>query len=190
MQNSAAMNSDVKALLTLLLLKTGTNSPEIHNALQLAAASRVMMAEEYAGPSRSAVADTTPHNVAKLRPTAGMSDAAAASARKMKQNSEAMNSDIKALLTLLLLKNGADANEIQTALRMAAASRAAMAEEQAEAYRVETLAESAATSGADIASVTARQVVRNEQLGKRRPAPHLSTDVLTCDLSVLSNRQA
>ena len=34
MQNTAAMNSDVKALLTLLLLKTGTGSPEIHNALQ------------------------------------------------------------------------------------------------------------------------------------------------------------
>lgn len=163
MQNSAAMNSDIKALLTLLLLKTGTSSPEIHNALQLAAASRVMMAEEYAGPTRSPVTETTPYNVAKLRPVAG-SDAAATSARKMKLNGEAMNSDIKALLTLLLLKNGAGSNEIQTALRMAAASRAALAEEQADALRAEALAEQVSTTNTDVAQLTARQAVRNDQL--------------------------
>jgi hypothetical protein len=53
MHNAATMNSDVKALLTLLLLKTGTSSQEIHNSLQLAGASRVMMAEEFASPPRA-----------------------------------------------------------------------------------------------------------------------------------------
>jgi hypothetical protein len=135
MQNTAAMNSDVKALLTLLALKTGTSSPEIHHALQLAAASRVMMAEEHANPSRSQ-ADITASNVAKLRPNANMPETSA-SVRRMKQSADAMNSDIKALITLMLLKNGADANEIQTALRMAAGSRAAAAAEEAEAQRVD-----------------------------------------------------
>ena len=137
MHNAATMNSDVKALLTLLLLKTGTSSQEIHNSLQLAAASRVMMAEEYATPARNAP-DTATNNVAKLRPIGGTNDIVSAAAKRMKQSADSMNSDIKALLTLLLLKNGAGSNEIQTALRMAAAQRAAMAEEQAEAVRAET----------------------------------------------------
>jgi len=169
MQNSLAMNSDIKALLTLLLLKTGTSSPEIHNALQLAAASRVMMAEENAGPTRSPLTDTPVNNVAKLRPISGVPDAVAASARKMKLNADAMNSDIKALLTLLLLKNGAGSNEIQTALRMAAASRAAMAEEQAEVTRAEVQSEPAPTA-AEIASTTARQALRNDQLAPNEAA--------------------
>lgn len=134
MQNTAAMNSDVKALLTLLALKTGTTSPEIHHALQLAAASRVMMAEEHASPRGQG--DATASNVAKLRPNGNVPETSN-SVRRMKQSAEAMNSDIKALITLMLLKNGADANEIQTALRMAASSRAAAAAEEAEAMRVE-----------------------------------------------------
>ncbi|QUS37674.1 hypothetical protein RPMA_01435 [Tardiphaga alba] len=138
MQNTAAMNSDVKALLTLLALKTGTSSPEIHHALQLAAASRVMMAEEHANPARG-TADATASNVARLRPSANNVPETSASVRRMKQSAEAMNSDIKALITLMLLKNGADANEIQTALRMAAGSRAAAAAEEAEALRADNL---------------------------------------------------
>lgn len=136
MQNTAAMNSDIKALLTLLALKTGTTSPEIHHALQLAAASRVMMAEEHANPPRNQ-ADATTSNVAKLRPNTNNVPETSASVRRMRQNAEAMNSDIKALITLMLLKNGADANEIQTALRMAASSRAVAAAEEAEALRAE-----------------------------------------------------
>jgi hypothetical protein len=134
MQNTAAMNSDVKALLTLLALKTGTSSPEIHHALQLAAASRVMMAEEHANPARGQ-AESSASNVAKLRPNGTNMPETSASVRRMKQSADAMNSDIKALITLMLLKNGADANEIQTALRMAAGSRAAAAAEEAEAQR-------------------------------------------------------
>jgi hypothetical protein len=165
MQNTAAMNSDVKALLTLLLLKTGTSSPEIHNALQLAAASRVMMAEEHASPSRTQGADATGGNVAKLRPTApGSVPETSASVRRMKQSADAMNSDIKALLTLLLLKSGADANEIQTALRMAASSRTAAALEEAESVRAEAQAEAASAAMNELASITGKQVVRNDQL--------------------------
>lgn len=144
MHNAANMNSDVKALLTLLLLKTGTSSQEIHNSLQLAAASRVMMAEESATPARGQAPDASTNNVAKLRPIGGASDTLTATARRMMQNADAMNSDIKALLTLLLLKNGAGANDIQTALRMAAASRAAQSEDQADAVRAENLAEAKA----------------------------------------------
>ena len=154
MHNAATMNSDVKALLTLLLLKTGTSSQEIHNSLQLAAASRVMMAEENSIPAR-ATPDATTNNVAKLRPIGGTSENVSAAAKRIQQIADSMNSDIKALLTLLLLKNGAGSNEIQTALRMAAAQRAAVAEDQAEAVRAETQAEVA----------EAPKVVRTEQAG-------------------------
>jgi hypothetical protein len=165
MQNSAAMNSDVKALLTLLLLKTGTSSPEIHNALQLAAASRVMMAEEHANPTRMQATEASSSNVAKLRPVAAVNvPETSAAVRRMKQSAEAMNSDVKALLTLLLLKSGADSSEIQTALRMAAASRAVAAAEEAESIRVETQAEATSAAMNELASITARQAVRNELL--------------------------
>ena len=163
MQNTAAMNSDVKALLTLLALKTGTTSPEIHHALQLAAASRVMMAEEHATPSRQHQGDMTASNVAKLRPANGAVPETSASVRRMKQSAEAMNSDIKALITLMLLKNGADANEIQTALRMAAGSRAAAAAEEAETLRMEQQADENPEMVAELASLAGRQASRGEK---------------------------
>jgi hypothetical protein len=49
-QNAYEMNSDVKALLTLWLLKAGTSPETIQMTLQLAAASRIMAAEEQAAP--------------------------------------------------------------------------------------------------------------------------------------------
>lgn len=163
MQNPAAMNSDIKALLTLLALKTGTSSAEIHNSLQLAAASRLMMAEETAVPARATNVEATASNVAKLRPA---TPETAPAARRMKQSADAMNSDIKALLTLLLFKNGADAVEIQTALRMAAAARANAAADEAESVRVETQNDETASVPAmtDFAAINARQAIRNEQL--------------------------
>jgi hypothetical protein len=165
MQNTAAMNSDVKALLTLLLLKTGTSSPEIHNALQLAAASRIMMAEEHANPARGQNVEASGSNVAKLRPAGnGSVPETSASVRRMKQSADAMNSDIKALLTLLLLRSGADSSEIQTALRMASASRVAAAAEEAESVRAETQAEAASAAMNELASITVKQAVRNDQL--------------------------
>lgn len=163
MQNPAAMNSDVKALLTLLALKTGTSSAEIHNSLQLAAASRLMMAEE-TSPSRAATAETQASNVAKLRPANGDADTTPA-ARRMLQTASAMNSDIKALLTLLLFKNGADAVEIQTALRMAAAARATAAADEVEPVRVTTSETVPATTDH---AASARQAIRNEQLAQAK----------------------
>lgn len=68
MQNTAAIYSDAKALLALLLLKAGTGSPEIHNALRLAATSRIMMAEKHANLSRLQNAEMTASNDARLRP--------------------------------------------------------------------------------------------------------------------------
>jgi ribosomal protein L7/L12 len=183
MQNSIAMNSDIKALLTLWLLKTGTNAQEIHTALQVAAASRVMVAEENAGPSREEAAPT-PNNVAKFRPASE----ALAVARRQSQQADAMNSDIKALLTLSLLKIGATSNEIQTALRLAAASRVAASEERAEPARSETPVQrepiadttlaaagvgpipaavndtAPAVAASEPISVSAKQSLRNDQL--------------------------
>jgi hypothetical protein len=154
------MNSDIKALLTLWLLKTGTNAQEIHTALQIAAASRVMVAEENAGPGRAEEAAPPANNVSKFRPASE----ALSNARKMRQQADAMNSDIKALLTLSLLKIGTSSNEIQTALRLAAASRVPASDERIEPARTEEIAQPEAASVADAASANAKQAVRNDQL--------------------------
>jgi hypothetical protein len=115
MQNALAMNSDVKALLTLWLLKMGTKTQEIQTMLQLAAASRVMVAEEL-----SLATMEEPHpaagNVATLR-CASEPNAAVV-------QTSTMHSDIKALLTLALIKVGVSLDDIQTTLRLAAGSRA------------------------------------------------------------------
>lgn len=115
MQNALAMNSDVKALLTLWLLKMGTKTQEIQTVLQLAAASRVMVAEELSLASME-----EPHsgtgNVATLR-CASEPNAAVV-------QTSTLHSDIKALLTLALIKVGVSLDDIQTTLRLAAGSRA------------------------------------------------------------------
>ena len=122
MQNALAMNSDVKALLTLWLLKMGAKTQEIQTVLQLAAASRVMVAEEL---SLASMGDERPHsatgNVATLR-CASESNAAIV-------QTSTMHSDIKALLTLALIKVGVSLDDIQTTLRLAAGSRAEAAYE-------------------------------------------------------------
>src|SRR4051812_32268732 len=104
MQSAYEMNSDVKALLTLWLLKAGTSPETIQMTLQLAAASRIMVAEEHAAPPPNDRREPRPANVAKLRPA---TDANAAATNRARLNVGAMNSDIKALLSLALLKVGA-----------------------------------------------------------------------------------
>lgn len=47
MQDADILNSDVKALLILLLLKTGTSAGEIATALQMAATSRLVASPEH-----------------------------------------------------------------------------------------------------------------------------------------------
>jgi recombinational DNA repair protein RecT len=160
MQTTTAMNSDVKALLTLWLLKMGTSSQEIQTTLQLAAASRVMVAEEQApleedGPQAAS-------NVALLR---SASEVSSATARHDHQTARAMHSDIKALLALSLLKIGTSTIEIQTTLRMAASARAEAAEEAAAAAAVEAPAPAPEKVRAiETPSQTPRQALRNAHL--------------------------
>lgn len=157
MQN-AAMNFDIKALLTLLLLKQGTSPKDIQIAVNLTAAARLMVAEEYAdlAPSED-VPDAG--NVTKIRP-ARRSEA---DAQPFEPHADAMNSDIKALLMLLLLQNGASSREIQTTLRLAARTRSLMADEQPEAPS-EEVAVVAASKPQETRAMTPKQALRNDHL--------------------------
>lgn len=157
MQSAYEMNSDVKALLTLWLLKAGTSPETIQMTLQLAAASRIMAAEEQAAPPPNDKREPRPGNIAKLRP---IPDANAAATNRARPNVGAMNSDIKALLSLALLKVGASSGEIQTTLRLAAALRTGAADANNEAPRSAVTTEPAA----DIVSLTPKQVFRNGHL--------------------------
>ena len=157
MQNNA-MNFDIKALLTLLLLKQGTSSKDIQTAVNLTAAARLMVAEEYA---ELAPGEDAPEagNVTKIRPARrGEADA-----RPFEPHADAMNSDIKALLMLLLLQNGASSREIQTTLRMAARSRGLMADEQPE-EAAEEIAIVAVSKAHETRTMTPKQALRSDQL--------------------------
>lgn len=163
MQQSAATASDTKALLTLWLLKTGTTAAEIRISLQLAATSRVMAAEERGFAATADAPLALAHNVSQLHP--GGDPDMLKEAREAHFAAEAMNSDIKALITLSLLKIGTSQEEIHRALRLAARSRATDAEQSSNGIPLEELA-SAHTADA---SSTPKQVFRNEHL-----APPLS----------------
>ena len=65
--NNSAMNFDIKALLTLLLLKSGTSSRDIQTAVNLTAAARLMVAEEYADSAAADEAAMEGGNVTKIR---------------------------------------------------------------------------------------------------------------------------
>jgi hypothetical protein len=124
--HNSAMNFDIKALLTLLLLKQGTSSKDIQTAVNLTAAARLMVAEEYAGQ------DEAPPEAGNITRIRSARHPEADASRPFEPHVDAMNSDIKALLMLLLLQNGASSREIQTTLKMAARSRGAAADEHAE----------------------------------------------------------
>jgi hypothetical protein len=123
MQNPHAMNADVKALLTLWLLKMGTTTQEIQTVLQLAAASRVMVAEEL---SLLSMEEIRPHQTA--RNVASLRSASAPNAAVTQ--TLAMHSDIKALLTLALINVGVSLDDIQMTLRLAAGSRTECARDE------------------------------------------------------------
>lgn len=167
MQNAAAMNLDIKALLTLLLLKTGTTSKEIQTAVNLAAASRLMVAEEVAESPREEREDNVSQSlvsrVTKFRTEAKKSDAYVRN-WEADRNAAPMNSDIKALLSLLLLQNGVSSSEIQTTLRLAATSRFASPEAQTEASESDEAAEVSESRPATGPSAAPRQAVRNDHL--------------------------
>jgi hypothetical protein len=161
MQNTA-MNFDIKALLTLLLLKQGTSSKDIQTAVNLTAAARLMVAEEYAelAPSEDA---PEAGNVTKIRPARRCEADTVADARRFEPHADAMNSDIKALLMLLLLQNGASSREIQTTLRLAARSRGLMADEQAE-EPAEEIAIVAVSKVQEARAMSPKQALRSDQL--------------------------
>lgn len=167
MQNAAAMNSDIKALLALLLLKSGTNAKDIQTALQLAAASRVMVAEENAEAIEDDDLDEDfASNISDLRTT--VRDQADHTRGRRAPSQDVMNSDIKALLTLLLLRSGTSSVEIQTTLRFAAASRVMITEELAEPRAIENEPEERevveAPKPAKVRSFSPRQPLRAEHL--------------------------
>jgi hypothetical protein len=164
--NNSAMNFDIKALLTLLLLKSGTSPKDIQTAVNMAAAARLMAAEECAEPAPSAEAEeTNTSNVTNIRPVLNDEAESAAAPRKFEPHADAMNSDIKALLTLLLLQNGASSREIQTTLRMAAAVRDMMADEPSEPPPADV--STAAVGRIPETRSSLKQAVRNERLAPR-----------------------
>src|SRR5689334_15254560 len=130
MQNATAMNADIKALLTLLLLKTGTTPKEIQTVLMVASTSRVMIAEEYAATHPEHALEIATRNVSPVRTAARPN--VPANFAEFDPEADGIYSDIKALLSLVLLQNGVSANEIQTTLRVAATSRRAMAKDREE----------------------------------------------------------
>jgi hypothetical protein len=152
---NSAMIFDIKALLTLLLLKQGTSAKDIQTAVNLTAAARLMVAEEYADR------DEAPEggNVTPLRSARHGENQAA---RPFEPHADAMNSDIKALLMLLLLQNGASSREIQTTLRLATKSRV-VADEQSDASQ-EAVPVAEVTRALEARTMTPKQALRAEHL--------------------------
>ena len=112
--------TEIKALLTLALLKAGTSGTAIQTAIDVAATTRLMAGEEGAEFIHDERNGADGTNVRDLR----QGDAAAAVRdRKREQPVSALNGDVKALLSLLLLQHGATSREILTTLRMAASVR-------------------------------------------------------------------
>jgi hypothetical protein len=158
MQSPAVVISDIKALLTLLLLKTGTTSAEIRTSLQFASTWRAMAGDDR-GNEPAGLAHPA-NNVARLYPN---SDAETA-ARNMQLAIEAMNSDVMALLTLSLLKTGSTSEEIQKALHLAALSRATVAVETPRSAVVSDLPEPSDPFGGDPVALALKQALLNELL--------------------------
>jgi hypothetical protein len=151
--DNSAMNFDIKALLTLLLLKQGTSSKDIQTAVKLTAAARLMVAEEYADRNEAPAAG----NITNIR-AARVPD---------RPHADTMNSDIKALLMLLLLQNGASSREIQTTLRLAARTRGAAADEESETIE-EAVPLVEVTKVLESRAMTPKQAVRAERLAPLR----------------------
>jgi hypothetical protein len=164
--NNSAMNFDIKALLTLLLLKSGTSSRDIQTAVNLTAAARLMVAEEYAEIAQIDEAAPEGGNVTKIRSARNAESASASTGRSYDPQTDAMNSDIKALLMLLLLQSGASSREIQTTLRLAAKSRGAATDE-----KVETPVE-------DIAVAAVSKVLETRAMNPKQAQAALRADQL------------
>jgi hypothetical protein len=170
MQSPAVLMSDIKALMTLWLLKTGTTPAEIRISLQLAATSRAIASDEQASarpdPAQLPPAGhPTASNIARLYPN---SDAEIA-ARKTHLAVEAMSSDVMTLVTLSLLKVGTSSDEIQKALRLAALSRAPLKDESTKGSPSGGMSALPELLGGGTATMASKQAALNELL-----APHLT----------------
>jgi hypothetical protein len=143
--------TEIKALLSLALLKSGTSAKDIQNAIDVAAMTRLIAGEEGAAfdhDDRSTAGPVT--NIRDLR------HGDAPRERKRQPPISGLNGDVKALLSLLLLQHGASAKEILTTLRMAAATSVQEEDdEQAEFEQPVAVATVLATP---------RQRLRNEHL--------------------------
>jgi hypothetical protein len=148
---------EIKALLTLALLKSGTSAKDIQTAVNVASAARLMIIEEFAELAREEAGldsnITSLHDV-RHNATAG---------HKSEPQSEGLNPDIKALLSLLLLQHGATPKEIRTTLRLAAAARGAESEETMPERIAAPANNAAATKEADKRQ-SPKQTMRNEFL--------------------------
>ena len=184
--------TEIKALLSLALLKSGTSASAIQTAIDVAATTRLMAGEECAGfaPDERNGADGNVTNVRDLR----HGDAAAAVRdRQREQPISALNGDVKALLSLLLLQHGATSREILTTLRMAAATRRQDGEpttgQDRERTEPEQPIEAAATPipqkphialtpdilpADDIRPATPKQRMRNEYLAPIEQSPRVA----------------
>lgn len=177
--------TEIKALLSLALLKSGTSAKDIQTAIDVAATTRLMAGEEgarFAHDDRNG-ADGNVTNVRDLR---HCNVAATVRDRKREQPISGLNGDVKALLSLLLLQHGATSREILTTLRMAAGTRGQNVEQHdeqpggqdREPIELEQLAEAVAPPApqkahvvlrpemlpADIRPATPKQRLRNEYL--------------------------
>jgi hypothetical protein len=151
MHDSASF--EIKALLTLALLKSGTSAKDIQTAVNVASAARLMIAQEYAALARG---------------DEGRFDSKVTNMRgeplgqKQELNTDSVHCEIKALLSLLLLQNGASQKEILTTLRLASAAAAQMAEEDQD--DAEQMVEEEVPQQPERRNPTAKQTLRNEQL--------------------------
>ena len=174
--------TEIKALLTLALLKSGTSAIAIQTAIEVAATTRLMAGEETAEFAHHDDGNDADGNVTNIRDLRHGDAAAAVRDRKREQPIGALNGDVKALLSLLLLQHGATSREILTTLRMAAATRRQDGEQTVGQDRERTELEQptdAATTAisqkphialtpdilpADVRSATPKQRMRNEYL--------------------------
>jgi hypothetical protein len=181
--------TEIKALLSLALLKSGTSAKDIQTAIDVAATTRLMAGEEGAelAYDDSSGADGSVSNIRDLRHG---NAAAVVRDRKREQPISALNGDVKALLSLLLLQHGATSREILTTLRMAAATRRRDGEQtdgqERERTELEQPAEAITATPvpqephvvlrpemlpADIRPATPKQRLRNEYLAPIEQSP-------------------
>jgi hypothetical protein len=123
--------TEIKALLTLALLKSGTSAKDIQGAIDIAATTRLMAGAECAEFEQHDRNDADV-NVTNIRDLRQGNAGAPRRERKRELPISGLNGDVKALLSLLLLQHGATSREILAALRMAAAPREQICEPNVE----------------------------------------------------------